>query len=108
MAIGLSQYWQEEEADEIKTKLDGLKRTEKDRLNNIKRLERAIAEAKHRIENPPEIESLDAINTEIVRRGVQHSFMVGAEVHTTEAIEYREQPDGPETVGTAGEAENEH
>ena len=52
--------------DSVKSDLNNLKKKEKDRLNNIKRLERIIEETQHQLDNPPETEDLDEINSQIV------------------------------------------
>ena len=60
-------FSQENEAEEITNKLDGLKRAEKDRAKKIKDLENQIKKIQDEIDNPPEVEDLQAINNEIVR-----------------------------------------
>ena len=52
--------------DSVKSDLNNLKKKEKDRLNNIKRLEKIIEETQHQLDNPPETEDLDEINSQIV------------------------------------------
>ena len=52
--------------DSVKSDLNNLKKKEKDRLSNIKRLERIIEETQHQLDNPPETEDLDEINSQIV------------------------------------------
>ena len=58
---------QETNAEELKNKLDGLKKAEKMRLKKIESLEKEITRIQEQIDNPPVLESTDEINGEIVR-----------------------------------------
>ena len=51
----------------MKSKIDNLKKTEKERMNNMKRLDKAIEEAEKQLANPPETEDYEGIQNEIVR-----------------------------------------
>ena len=57
---------QENEAEGVANKLDGLKRAEKDRAKKIKDIENQIRKMQHEIDNPPEVEDLEPINNQIV------------------------------------------
>ena len=58
--------YQESQAEDLKNKLDNLKKTEKNRLKKIENLEKEIARIQHQIDNPPEFEDVNALNSEIV------------------------------------------
>lgn len=58
---------QENDAEDITNRLDGLKRAEKDRAKKIKDLENQIRKMQNEIDDPPELEDLQAINNAIVR-----------------------------------------
>ena len=58
---------QEQEAEELKSELDDIKKSEKDRASRIRRLEKEIDEYEKRLANPPEMEDLDEISGPIVR-----------------------------------------
>ena len=58
---------QEQEAEELKSELDDIKKSEKDRASRIRRLEKEIDEYEKRLANPPEMEDLDEISGQIVR-----------------------------------------
>ncbi|PCH40750.1 nucleoside triphosphate hydrolase protein [Wolfiporia cocos MD-104 SS10] len=55
----------EMEAETLTNKLENLKNLEKTRLREINKCEKAIAQFQHQLDNPPEIEDVDAINTEM-------------------------------------------
>ncbi len=59
---------QDEDAEDLKNRLDRLKRSEKDRANQIKRLERTVEEIREKLAHPPKTENLEDINNEIVRQ----------------------------------------
>ena len=63
---------QENEAEEVANKLDGLKRAERDRAKKIKDLENQIRKMQHEVDDPPEVEDLEPINNQIVRCHFQH------------------------------------
>ena len=52
---------QEEKAEEIKQKLDNLKRSEKTRQQDIKKLQKSIEDGGKLLANPPKTEDLDEI-----------------------------------------------
>jgi len=62
----ISSLFQENEAEEITNRLDGLKRAEKDRVKKIKDLENQVRKIQNEIDNPPKVEDLQAINNAIV------------------------------------------
>lgn len=57
---------QENEAEDVTNRLDGLKRAEKDRAKKIKDLENQLRKMQDELDNPPKLEDLEAINNEIV------------------------------------------
>ena len=64
-------YWfaafvQETEAEDCKTHLDGLKRDERDRQKKIEKAERDLANWRHELENPPDVEDQTVIEAEHV------------------------------------------
>lgn len=61
---------QENETEDVTNKLIGLKRAEKDRAKKIKDLENQIKKMQNEIDNPPEVEDLQAINNELVRHNL--------------------------------------
>lgn len=65
---------QENEAEEVTNRLDGLKRAEKDRAKKIKDLENQVRKMQNEIDNPPEMEDLEAINNAIVRYNLFRLF----------------------------------
>ncbi|KAH9884909.1 P-loop containing nucleoside triphosphate hydrolase protein [Cubamyces lactineus] len=75
----MSAKWEENEklesqAEDIKNRLDNLKKSEKDRIASIKRLEKSIAEGEERLANPPETEDLDDLNRQL--RELQHQHVL--------------------------------
>ncbi|KAI0658644.1 P-loop containing nucleoside triphosphate hydrolase protein [Cubamyces menziesii] len=75
----MSEKWEENEklesqAEDIKNRLDNLKKSERDRLASIKRLEKSIAEGEERLANPPETEDLDDLNRQL--RELQHQHVI--------------------------------
>ncbi|KIJ69821.1 hypothetical protein HYDPIDRAFT_78852 [Hydnomerulius pinastri MD-312] len=58
----------ENEAEDVTTRLDGLKRSEKDRAKKIKDLEAQIKKWQHDIDHPPELEDLQVITDEMVHQ----------------------------------------
>ena len=58
---------QEEKADEIKQKLDNLKKNEKNRQQEIKKLQKNIEDGEKLLANPPKTEDLDEIQRLMVR-----------------------------------------
>ncbi|KIK95336.1 hypothetical protein PAXRUDRAFT_25548 [Paxillus rubicundulus Ve08.2h10] len=63
----------ENEAEEVTNKLDGLKRSEKDRMKKIKDLHNQIQKWQHEIANPPARESLQAITEEMRQLNSEHN-----------------------------------
>ncbi|KAG8218951.1 hypothetical protein J3R82DRAFT_4662 [Butyriboletus roseoflavus] len=63
----------ENEAEDVTNKLVGLKRAEKDRAKKIKDLENQIRKMQDEIDNPPELEDLQAINNEIRQLNTDHN-----------------------------------
>ncbi|KAH9854875.1 P-loop containing nucleoside triphosphate hydrolase protein [Lenzites betulinus] len=66
----MSTKWEENEeleskADDIKNKLSGLKKREKDRLTAMRTHEKAIQECEERLAKPPQTEDLDDLNKQI-------------------------------------------
>ncbi|OJT15503.1 Structural maintenance of chromosomes protein 5 [Trametes pubescens] len=55
----------EHEAENIKNHLDGLKQREKNRVANIKKQEKLIADCEATLANPPQIEDLDDLNKQL-------------------------------------------
>ncbi|KAI8989879.1 P-loop containing nucleoside triphosphate hydrolase protein [Trametes punicea] len=75
----MSAKWEENEklesqAEDIKNRLDNVKRGEKDRLAAIKRLEKLIAEGEQRLANPPELESLEDLNRQLKELAQQNNI----------------------------------
>ncbi|RPD67470.1 P-loop containing nucleoside triphosphate hydrolase protein [Lentinus tigrinus ALCF2SS1-7] len=74
----MSSKWEEVngldlEAEELKNKLDSLKKTEKERGNQIKRTERTIEELKEKLAHPPETENLEDIQNEIKALNIENN-----------------------------------
>ncbi|KAN0097138.1 P-loop containing nucleoside triphosphate hydrolase protein [Tylopilus felleus] len=63
----------ENEAEEVTNRLDGLKRAEKDRAKKIKDLENQVRKMQNEIDNPPEMEDLEAINNAIRQLNADHN-----------------------------------
>ncbi|KAG6331319.1 hypothetical protein ID866_7768 [Astraeus odoratus] len=63
----------ENEAEDITTKLDGLKRAEKDRLKKIKDMQSQIIKWQQEVDNPPELEDIQAINEEIRKLNMERN-----------------------------------
>src|ERR1700721_1335049 len=59
-------FIQDQEAEDLSLKLEDLKKNEKGRARRIKTLETEIAKMKDELENPPKIESMDAVNDDQV------------------------------------------
>ncbi|KAI0329648.1 P-loop containing nucleoside triphosphate hydrolase protein [Cubamyces sp. BRFM 1775] len=75
----MSAKWDENEklelqAEDLKNRLDNLKKGEKDRIAAIKRLEKSIAEGEERLANPPETEDLDDLNRQLRELQQQHNL----------------------------------
>ncbi|OCH94491.1 hypothetical protein OBBRIDRAFT_122871 [Obba rivulosa] len=66
----MQKKWQDNEklendAEDLKNKLDNLKATEKDRQKQIQKLQKSLAAWQDEVDNPPELESMDTINAEL-------------------------------------------
>jgi structural maintenance of chromosomes protein 5 len=57
---------QDQEAEDLSLKLEDLKKNEKGRARRIKTLETEIAKMESELENPPSIESMEAVNDDQV------------------------------------------
>ncbi|KAI0774684.1 P-loop containing nucleoside triphosphate hydrolase protein [Trametes elegans] len=55
----------ESQAEDLKNKLDNLKRQEKDRVAQIKKHEKLIEEGNKRLANPPQMENIDDLNQQL-------------------------------------------
>ncbi|CDO77206.1 hypothetical protein BN946_scf184747.g19 [Trametes cinnabarina] len=74
----MSAKWEENErlesrAEDIKNRLDNIKKGERERLTTIKRLEKSIAEAEQRLANPPELENLEDLNRQLKELAQQNN-----------------------------------
>jgi len=65
MSTNLTSF-QENDAEEITNKLDGLKSAEKDRLKKIKDIKTQSEKWQKEIDNPPDLDDVQAINDEMV------------------------------------------
>ncbi|KAI6127379.1 hypothetical protein EDD16DRAFT_283257 [Pisolithus croceorrhizus] len=70
--------WQDGErlenvAEDITGKLDGLKRSEKDRLKKMKDLQSQMKKFQYELDNPPELEDIQDITSELRRLNAEHS-----------------------------------
>ena len=98
---------QESTAEDKKNKLNTLKKAEKERANQIKRLEKSIEETEDRLANPPQTEDLGEIVSQIVRIGW---FVMGAVVliACAETTWATEQPEQATPGRTARAAASQH
>ncbi|KAH7926802.1 P-loop containing nucleoside triphosphate hydrolase protein [Leucogyrophana mollusca] len=61
------------DADELTNKLDGLKKAEKERARKIKELQAQIDKWQRELDNPPELENVQAINDEMRQLNTEHN-----------------------------------
>ncbi|KAI0371444.1 P-loop containing nucleoside triphosphate hydrolase protein [Pilatotrama ljubarskyi] len=75
----MAKKWEDNEkldsqADDIKNRLDNMKRTEKERLAAIKRFERSIAETEEKLAHPPETEDLEDLSRQLKELAQQNNL----------------------------------
>lgn len=63
----------ENDAEDVATKLDGLKSREKDRLKKIKDLQAQLARWEREVEDPPAMEDVRVINEELRQLNAEHN-----------------------------------
>ena len=69
-------YLQDTQAEDLKSKLDGIKKSEKLRLKKIEVLEKEIARIQQQIDNPPQFDTTaEALCAEIVSQLARYIFL---------------------------------
>ncbi|KAG2359387.1 P-loop containing nucleoside triphosphate hydrolase protein, partial [Suillus spraguei] len=66
----------ERDAEDVTNKLDGLKRAEKERIKKIKEIQGHNEKWQKELDNPPKLEELEVINTEMRKINREHSQTV--------------------------------